>query len=244
MSSSKRRLFLGDVQGCRDEFEALLEEARYDPATDRLVCVGDLVNRGPDNVGVLRLARALGLDSVLGNHDLHALPRLAGEAEAKRRDTLDDLLDAPDRGELGAWLAERPYVLSWDDVLCVHAGIHPLWRDPESILARGKDHEPSAAAVHFVTGVRFCAPDGSRPASDDPPPDSPYRPWYEYWSESVERTRTVVFGHWSQRGLVTKPRVRGLDSGCVWGGRLTAWIAEEDRLVSVPARRVYAPHEA
>ena len=79
---------------------------------------------------------------------------------------------------------------------------------------------------------------GERPQHDDPPPPAPYAPWFEHWRG--RDVPTIVFGHWAMRGLVREPGLRGLDTGCVWGGRLTAWIAEEDRLVHVPAERAYA----
>ena len=94
----------------------------------------------------------------------------------------------------------------------------------------------SHADSEFATRVRYCSADGERPLRDDPPPGPPYRPWYAFRSPGAE---TVVFGHWATRGLVCEPGLRGLDTGCVWGGRLTAWIAEEDRIVQVPARRAY-----
>ena len=84
--------------------------------------------------------------------------------------------------------------------------------------------------------MRYCDPKGRRPERDGTDPGPPYRPWFAF---HPERDRTVVFGHWSVRGLVNEPGLRGLDTGCVWGGELTAWIAEEDALVSVPAARTY-----
>lgn len=225
------------MQGCREELEALLGAAGFDPARDRLEPTGDLVNRGPDSLGALRLLRRLDAGGVLGNHDIHLLRRARAIAPARPRDTLDDVLDAPDREALVAWLAARPLAKEWPDVLLVHAGLDPRWTDPVAQLA-GRDPLSADEDVAFATRVRYCAADGRRPPRDDPPPGRPFRPWYEHW-ERRER-RMLVFGHWARRGLVHRPRVRGLDTGCVWGGRLTAWIAEEDRLVSVPARRAYA----
>jgi bis(5'-nucleosyl)-tetraphosphatase (symmetrical) len=88
--------------------------------------------------------------------------------------------------------------------------------------------------------VRFCDARGRRPARDDPPPPPPFLPWFEQPRAWDPGGRTIVFGHWAQRGLVLAPGLRGLDTGCVWGGRLTAWIAEEDRCVDVPAQRAWA----
>ena len=234
MTASTRRIFVGDVQGCREELEALLEELAYDPAQDELHPVGDLVNRGPDSLGSLRLLRSLEAGGVLGNHDLHLLRMRAGTREPGRRDTLDELLAAEDSQELCGWLAARPLLRTWDDLVLVHAGLHPSWDDPQAEL-EGLDPLVPHPALDFATRVRWCDPQGNVPERDDPEPGAPFAPWWQH----RERERTVVFGHWAARGLVLASGLRGLDTGCVWGGRLTAWIAEEDRLVSVPARRAY-----
>src|SRR5687767_11086334 len=134
----RRRVFVGDIQGCRDELEQLLSALAFDPATDVLHPTGDLVNRGPDSLGVLRLLKKLDAGGVLGNHDVHLLRRAAGVRTPGRRDTLDAVLAAPDRDELLAWLAARPFVRAEGDVLLVHAGLNPVWADPESQL-RGRD---------------------------------------------------------------------------------------------------------
>jgi bis(5'-nucleosyl)-tetraphosphatase (symmetrical) len=228
---------VGDVQGCRAELEELLAAVQFDTARDRLEPTGDLVNRGPDSLGTLRVVASLPAQGVLGNHDIHLLRRARGLGPARPRDTLEDILAAPDRDALLAWLAAVPLVKAWPDVLLVHAGLNPQWQDPVAQLA-GRDPCAPDDAVAFATRVRYCTADGQRPPRDDPPPGRPFRPWYEHWEK--REPRTLVFGHWAARGLVHRTRVRGLDTGCVWGGRLTAWIAEDDRLVSVPARRAYA----
>jgi bis(5'-nucleosyl)-tetraphosphatase (symmetrical) len=233
-----RRIFVGDIQGCRAELESLLAEVRFAPGVDQLHPVGDFVNRGPDSLGVLRLVRSLDAGGVLGNHVLHLLRSARGRRELAPSDTLDAVLAAPDRDELLAWLAERPFVRAWDDVLLVHAGIHPGWPDPVMAL-RGLVPYARHRSIDFATRVRYCTRDGQRPERDWPPPSAPFAPWYEFWEERAD-PRTVVFGHWARRGLVRRPRVVGLDTGCVWGKQLSAWIAEEDRLVSVPAQRAWA----
>jgi bis(5'-nucleosyl)-tetraphosphatase (symmetrical) len=120
---------IGDVQGCMDSLERLLSAIDYQRGRDRLWLVGDLVNRGPRSLDTLRWARAQGdaVVAVLGNHDLHLLARAAGTTEAKRRDSLDDVLAAPDRDELIDWLRARPLVHVEDGMVLVHAGLHPRW---------------------------------------------------------------------------------------------------------------------
>ncbi len=234
-----RRIFIGDVQGCREELEQLLEELRFDPAKDELQPVGDLVNRGPDSEGCLRLMRSLGAAGVLGNHDLHLLHTAAGLRTPRPTDTFERLLAAGDRDELLSWLAARPFARAWDDVLLVHAALHPRWRDPVRELARVEPLRPTPQAL-FAVRTRYCDAQGNVPERDDVPPGEPFRPWHEFYRPERHGGRTVVFGHWAAQGLLVKPHLRGLDSGCVWGGRLSAWIPEEDRIVSVAARRAYA----
>lgn len=240
MTNARRRIFVGDVQGCREELEELLEAAAFDPASDELHPCGDFVNRGPDSRGVLRLCRDLGAGGVLGNHDLHLLRAAAGTRAPRGGDTLDAVLAAPDRDELVGWLAERPFVRSWDDVLLVHAALHPRWTDPVGELA-GLDPLVPDPASDFCTRARYCDRDGALPERDDRDPGPPFAPWYAH---RAVRDRTIVFGHWAVRGLVHEDGLRGLDTGCVWGGALTAWIAEEDRLVQVPARRRHRAPDA
>lgn len=234
-----RRIFVGDVQGCRVELERLLELLHFDPSTDRLEPVGDLVNRGPDSAGVLRVCKSLDAGGVLGNHDVHLLHTAAGLRAIKPRDTLQDVLAAPDRAELLAWLAARPVVRAWPDVLLVHAGLDPTWNDPVAALA-GVDPLREEPRLSFAIAARYCDEDGARPKEDWPVPPAPFRPWFEFYPRSSDEQRTVVFGHWSRAGLVVRPLVRGLDTGCVWGGKLSAWIAEEDRVVQVDAARKYS----
>jgi bis(5'-nucleosyl)-tetraphosphatase (symmetrical) len=236
---SKRRIFIGDIQGCSFELRRLLDRVRFDPARDDLHPVGDFVNRGPDSLGVLRVMREVNAGGVIGNHDLRLLRIASNKASLKRGDTVGDVLAAPDRDELVAWLAARPFVRSWADVLLVHGGLHPEWRSPERVL-RGLDPLRRDPEAEFATHVRYCTRTGRRPKTDVADPGAPFKPWYAFYPPPGVKPRIVVFGHWSVRGLVKTSLLRGLDTGCVWGGRLTAWIAEEDRLVAVPAARAYA----
>ena len=219
-----RRIFVGDVQGCRDELVALLERCDFRDGRDHLCLVGDLVNKGPDSDGVVALARKLDATAVLGNHDLWWLAH--GKGKRKNR----------------AWLAARPLIHLWDDVVLVHAGLAPSWDDATvdrlaARLAGPIDLEAPPPELDWLVTVRYCTVDGERPERDWPPPPPPFAPWDHHY----RGRRTVVFGHWARRGLVVDERLRGLDTGCCYGGRLTAWIAEEDRLVQVAAARAYKP---
>lgn len=216
------------------QFDEVLETLRLQPG-DQLYCVGDLVNRGPDSLGVLRRVRYLDAQVVLGNHDLHLLRVAAGVAALGKYDWLAAVLEAPDCDALLEWLRVQPVMLVEQDIVVVHGGLHPLWTDIEAVAAELNAAVPDYVHRHrderirFATEVRYCDAAGNRPPQDDPPPGPPFVPWDQFYRGE----RTVVFGHWARRGLVIAPRLRGLDTGCVYGGALTAWIGEEDRIVQV-----------
>jgi len=203
-----RRIFVGDIQGCRESLEQLLAAVGFRPGADRLLPVGDMVNKGPDSDGTLDLLMELGAEPVLGNHDLSWLER--GRCAARHE----------------SWLQSQPIVRVLDDVIAVHAGLHPRWNEDQ--LA---ELEPDEA--HYAVNVRYCDADGQRPAADWPPPGPPFRPWDDLYTGD----KRVVFGHWARRGLVVRPQAVGLDTGAVYGGKLSAWIAEEDRIVQVEGVR-------
>lgn len=203
-----RRIFVGDIQGCREPLERLLAACGFAAGRDRLLPVGDLVNKGPDSPGTLELLMQLGAEPVLGNHDLAWLQK--GRATERQM----------------AWLRAQPIVRLFDDVILVHGGLHPKW-DEAKLAAL------TPADVDYAVNVRYCDADGNRPAADWPPPGPPFRPWDDFYTG----TKRVVFGHWARRGLVVRRNCVGLDTGCVYGGRLSAWIAELDRIVQVDGWR-------
>ncbi len=201
-----RRIFVGDIQGCCAELQALLAAVDFQTGQDQLYPVGDLVNKGPDSAAVLDLLMQLGAQPVLGNHDLSWLRKNKPLTAAQRQ-----------------WLEQQPIVRVLPDLIMVHGGLHPEWQEADL-------DNLTEEQVNFAVNVRYCDAQGRRPASDWPVPEPPYFPWDHFYQGS----RRVVFGHWARRGLVQTPKVIGLDSGCVYGKQLSAWIAEEDRLVQVP----------
>ena len=203
-----RRIFVGDIQGCLAQLRALLEAADFARGRDVLVPVGDMVNKGPDSEGVLDLLIDVEAQPVLGNHDLHWLDQ--GKGSVAHRE----------------WLRAQPLVRVDEDVIAVHAGLHPEWEEVHLETLEGGD-------VDYAVNVRYCDARGARPPRDWPPPGPPYRPWDDFY----RGRKRVVFGHWARRGLVVRPRCVGLDTGCVYGGKLSAWIAEEDRVVQVDGWR-------
>ncbi len=156
---------IGDIQGCREALERLLEAVRFDPTVDRVVLVGDLVNRGPDSLGTVRLVRSLGASalSILGNHDLNALAVAHGVREPRPRDTLDELLGATDATELLDWLRGLPLLVEQEGIAFAHAGIYPLWtleqarrnaREVEAVLA-GTDYRQFLTRMYGAEPTRW-----------------------------------------------------------------------------------------
>ncbi len=249
---------IGDVQGCYETLMRLLDHIGFDDENDQLWFVGDLVNRGPNSLAVLRFVRALGARAVavLGNHDLHLLAVHHGQ-RARPKDTLDEVLSAPDRDELMAWLATRP-LLHVDAALrfvMVHAGIPAFWpleaacsraRELEEVL-RGDDRREFLDVMYGnrpaiwrddlrgVDRLRFItnAFTRMRVLDDHDALDLDFkdsaasvpvglRPWFmDYRGKTF--THRLVFGHWAAlNGNCDVPGIHALDTGCVWGGRLSA----------------------
>ncbi|MCA8970457.1 MAG: metallophosphoesterase [Planctomycetes bacterium] len=225
-ASTGRRIFIGDVQGCLDELECLLDELAYRAHADRLFFVGDLVRKGPASAGVLRLAKALRATCVLGNHDFDVL--VGGKCPK-------DLASASDRDELLEFVRSWPWMLDLGDILLVHAAPPPrCWSlRKEEAIRPPKDAIEETDDRRFALTTRYCDATGRTPIKDWPPPGDPFRPWHDFYTGE----RMVVYGHWARQGLHSTHNTRGLDTGCVYGKELTAWIADEDRFVSVPASR-------
>lgn len=237
------RWLVGDVHGCARELDLLLSTIRFDPGSDELWSVGDLVNTGPDSLATLRLWYDVGGRCVLGNHDIYALRAFAG-ARPRRPDTLDALLSAEDSKELLARLRAQPVLARLDgrgdgpDVWLVHAGLDPTWESLPAVAERinAEPHDEgwiTSPWVSFATRVRCCTREGQM--TKDPGPPSACRPPFHPWDSYYQAEELVVHGHWAQRGFYREANTMSLDSGCVYGGVLTAWCQQEDRLVQVPS---------
>jgi bis(5'-nucleosyl)-tetraphosphatase (symmetrical) len=238
------RWIVGDLQGCVRELEQLLAAIAFDPGRDQLWAAGDLINRGPDSLETVRLVRSLGGHAVIGNHEIYALCARSGRWPRKSSDTLEQLFAAPDADELFAWLRALPAMAylpgseGTRDVWLVHAGVHPQWSNLHAVAARLDAHTHDddwllSEEVSFLTRVRCCTESGERGSYDREPEGCPppYRPWDAYYSGEA----LIVHGHWAWRGFYRASHTIGLDSGCVYGGPLTAYCIEQDRIVQVPA---------
>lgn len=262
---------IGDIQGCYDPLQRLLEKINFDPTTDYLWSCGDVVNRGGKSLAVLRLLHSLGRSLVitLGNHDLYLLCDHVRfpNGNSKNRE-FRAVLNAPDRSLLLTWLKRQPLAF-WSEkynLLMVHAGVIPAWTAKDTLVRAAEVQHAlrSEQAAEFLakvnknkarqwkdeltgmqrlrritailTRMRFCnemgealwsavGPPGSQPAA--------YQPWFSHKNRQTRDVR-MAFGHWAALGLRVKKRYIAMDSGCVWGGRLSALRLEDDKLFQVP----------
>lgn len=224
-------LFVGDIQGCPRELARLVDRAGFKAGAHRLIPLGDTVNRGPDSPAVLKLLDELGAEPIQGNHE-RGLLKLAETGHAPHWATRADSAFVQLRA-LGRWEEAAARFAGWPlwqtgpGWIAVHAGLHPRLG-------------PEETDPEFLTGVRFCDGQGRLPPVV-PKGVLEAPPGYAHWYEHYRGERTVIFGHWAQLGLVRAERLWGLDTGCVYGRELSALWWPEQRLVQVPARRVYHP---
>ena len=260
---------IGDLQGCFTPLQQLLAKINFNPAQDKIWFVGDLVNRGPDSLQVLRFVRSLGdrAVTVLGNHDLHLLAVAYEKKKAHRKDTLQDLLQAEDASELLEWLRHCP-LLHRDTQLgftMIHAGLAPEWtmeeaqlrarevedvlRSPqiENFLAKMYGNEPARWSpdlagwdrIRFIancfTRLRYADEQGNlalQEKGDVGSQPAGFLPWFQL-SSRLSKNETIVFGHWSTLGEIAYENIFALDTGCLWGGKLTALRLEDRKLFQI-----------
>lgn len=266
---------IGDIQGCFEALQHLLERVKFNKASDRLWLVGDLVNRGPQSLEVLRFVRSLGerAVTVLGNHDLHLVMQAEGCGRRSKEDTIAAVLAAPDRDELMAWLRACPLAYREGGHLMVHAGLLPAWSADQAValaeevrlalladdyrdfLANMWGSLPTAwqdelqgwdrlrVVVNAMTRMRFCTPQGEMDFRSKGPPEQASAgslPWFQIPGRA-SADHTIVCGHWSALGLRLEHNLMALDSGCLWGGALTAVRLEDREVFQLPCERQVEP---
>jgi bis(5'-nucleosyl)-tetraphosphatase (symmetrical) len=276
---------IGDLQGCNTALQRLLDEISFSPSRDTLYFLGDLVNRGPDSLGVLRRLMAYGdvVHCLLGNHDLHLLAVAQGARPPGRKDTLQAILQAADRPALLQWLRTRRMAIlerfQGHEVLMVHAGVLPAWNASKTIALaseveaalRAPDwgqflhqmygDEPALwhdalsgndrlrVIVNALTRLRFCDAQGHMEfASKEGVHAAPrgYQPWFDAPGRQTAGV-TVAFGHWSTLGWLGRPDLLALDTGCIWGGHLSAvrladaWGWHAPQLIQVQCEQSQKP---
>lgn len=259
---------IGDLQGCYKQLQHLLELIGFSPTRDKLWLVGDIVNRGPDSLYLLRFLSELGDSAivVLGNHDLHLL--LVAEEITNQRggDTLTAILNAPDRDQLLYWLRHQKMLHVEDEYVLVHAGLLPSWSAPyawelaqevEATLQSNnyadlllhlygnqpnqwhdhlKSYDRLRLIVNALTRLRICTEEGKMEFSYKGPLETVpagYFPWFDVPNRASHKS-TIIFGHWSALRLQIRPNLIALDTGCLWGGELTAIRLEDRKIFQVP----------
>ena len=262
---------IGDIQGCFEDLTNLLDKVNFNPSTDKLWFVGDLVNRGPDSLGALRFVKGLGesAQTVLGNHDLHLLATYHG-IKRNNDSSIQELLNAPDCDELIHWLRTQPLLIHDEQTnfTLVHAGIFPYWTlnqakryatELENVLSsdnyldflnhmygnlpnQWSDELTSWERLRFIcnsfTRMRYCHANGQLDFDYNGAPgsqDNNLIPWFDVSSRANE-SENIIFGHWStlgyfqkQNDLIIPDNIYATDTGCVWGGTLTALKIEADK---------------
>lgn len=265
---------IGDIQGCFDSLQQLLNDIQFNPLDDTLWIAGDLVNRGPKSLQTLLFLKSLGSSCkiVLGNHDLHMIAVYCQSVGRKNKDTFEDVLDSPQAEELINWLCQQALMLTIDinkkRFLLSHAGIPPIWsaeqalgfsREVESILQSShrsdflsnmygnepdswhkglQGHERLRVITNYFTRMRFCSDEGALELNAKSfPSDAPkgFRPWYAINNPQLQDEK-IIFGHWAAlQGKTQNPNFFAIDTGCVWGEKLTALRLEDEQLFSCDA---------
>ncbi len=216
---TRRRVFIGDVHGCIEELRDLERIAGLSSA-DEIVLMGDLINKGPDSMAVLDWADRMGAQCLRGNHEaklLHVMGKLPQERTPRDEKFLSQFRGFHD--EATARIETWPLWLEWPDLTAVHAGLEPGCQNLSQMRQR------CLLTIRTWDGKGHDLEDPSNPA----------------WFDCIHWPTRVVFGHWAMRGLVDRPDVKGLDTGCVYGGRLTAWSPEEETFWQAPAHRTWWP---
>lgn len=271
---------VGDLQGCCKPLERLLQTIDFSPSRDQLYVLGDLVNRGPDSLGVLQRLRSLegAATCLLGNHDLHLLAVAHGVRKPHRSDTLDPILNAADREDWLDWLRQQNLAVHAHGWLMVHAGVVPQWDAAQTVALAGEveamlrspdvgaflttmyGNEPARwderlqgvdrwrCVINSLTRLRFCAADGTMEfATKEGAGGAPegYLPWFEVPGRRTQGT-PVAFGHWSTLGLINRDDLLALDTGCIWGGHLTAVRVDgaTHEVIQIPCPQAQKPGKA
>lgn len=242
---------IGDVHGCLKSLDALLETL---PSKAKYLFIGDTINRGPQTLDTIRRIMDLGdrADAVLGNHEIHLLGVYAGVRKMNPRDTIDQILDAPDCDDIIDWIRSKPLAIEKKGFLCVHAATHWSWslsdslaysREVEKVLQAddwkdnighlfGKDQWSKDATgwdrlrgiANVFTRTRYLNSDGTMEYSAKLSPKDTDPALIPWFKYPGRKTEDVpvVFGHWSTLGPVEWKNIYSLDTACIWGGRLTA----------------------
>jgi hypothetical protein len=224
-----RNLVIGDIHGCLKEFDELLKKVQYNKETDRLILVGDLIDRGPDSVGVVRRAREMNLECAMGNHEYKFLRWFKGNKHYTSQDHYEKFTDAD-----VTYINNMPYFIKLDEkTAIVHAGVKP----GKPIERQGKDDllylRFTDESRRFIS-IKAIARDGAEAHNAI------------FWTKFWHGPESIIYGHHVHSEIdplieEVSPGVKcyGLDTGCCFGGRLSCLIVETGEIVQVQAKKIY-----
>ena len=202
----ERTIFIGDVHGCIEELEELLNQASYNASKDRLIYLGDLINKGPNSLEVLKLVKDQNCEILMGNREQHVIEG----PESKK--------SLPYKGWLPFISKFLPYIED-EKFIAVHGGLAP-------------GLTPKETPLRTLTHIRTWG--GDHGQLNNPKNDP-------HWFDLYTNTKPVIFGHYAKLGLIQKNNCTGIDTGCVYGGKLTAYTLPDQSLIQVSAKKVYCP---
>lgn len=216
--TSERVILIGDVHGCFDELIALLDKVHFNDKSDRLIFLGDIINKGPKSVEVINFVMSGGHECVRGNHEQGFLNALNSDSDVKLSGGFKQLALAlgKDLSTVAKWMDGLPYYIEEEDFIALHAGLAPD-------IALEQQSSATLTTIRTWDGV------GKDLNNEEDPP------WFEFYKSK----KLVVFGHWAKKGLVERDNSIGLDTGCVWGGQLSALLLPQRKVISIDAFKTY-----
>jgi len=258
---------VGDVQGCVTSLKNLLTKINFSYDSDRLFFLGDVVNRGENNLETMKfiLSHRDNFEMVLGNHDIHLIACHFDYKKIRKSDNFDDILDSNLREKIIEYLLNKPLALKLDQSILVHAGVPPIWSREDvlyysdciksnmqslnsqkfidSIYSNKPNKfqdsltmiEKLTYAINALTRMRFCSKHGKidyKAKGNFNLNPKGYKAWFLHENEKLKNI-DIFFGHWSTLKNFNQPKRYHLDTGCVWGNRLTAIRFEDKQIFSV-----------
>lgn len=203
-----KTVFIGDTHGCIGETEKLINKIHINPR-DRVIFLGDLINKGPDSAAVIRYVFKKGFESLVGNHDYDYLNHY-------NKNSLYKVLKSQIGNKIHDWYTARPFYIKTAEYIAIHAGLEP-----------GKKPE----TTNHLTMINIRTWDGI--GKDLKNENNP--PWYHFYTGD----KKIFYGHWAKAGLNIREKTFGLDTGCVYGNKLSAYILEDQAVVQVKAKEQY-----
>lgn len=267
---------IGDVQGCYDELQLLLQKINFDKQQDKLIFAGDIINKGPKSLETIDFIMSLGdsAQTVLGNHDILFLAVSYNYLPPNNKDTFDDLLKAPNLKQIQEWLCNQSLLIRVDDIFITHAGIPHIWSPKKAIKRANEvefvlknettrrlllanlfndkskkwDKESEGidrwlSILNYFTRMRAIDKDGKLnlkfSSTLDKMPEN-FKPWFKIKHKKFKPNYKIIFGHWAAiKGETKVDNIIALDTGCVFGGKLTGYCLETNKKYSVKATKSY-----